>query len=640
MIKCYLVTICLALAASLLISFKDNGSADYLSAYNSAIAQVQVTQKQLIAGIGASDINSENGKREVRNKIEDARNAMKAADIWLRYLEPQAYRRINGPLPVEWETEVFEKFEKPYKREGTGLTLATLYLDEEKPVKDSLLSLIQSSLSATSVYSANSITGELQTYHHFYLCNRLWLLNLAAIYTTGFECPDPTLVIPELRIMLSANRNIYTAFNASFPATPITADYLSLYGRMNEFVNTQPHDINHFDHFKFIRDYVNPLFIINQQLIARYHVVSHSLVDYSLNKNAVSVFDKNLYPGQNSKGVFIRVTNDSVLAEIEQVGKLLFHDPILSGNNMRTCASCHKPGQFFTDTAFATSLHYNRVDRLARNSPTLLNSSYNHLVMLDGKHSNLQDQTKAVISNPDEMGCSEKEVLRKVLSCKQYSHIFCKLLTYTPAEKEITYDHIVSAITWYYSQFSRQSAPFDGAMNKARNVSQSIQSGFNLFMGKAQCATCHFVPQFNGVKPPYVGSEFEVIGVPETISYLSLSKDKGRYVMNPAKETMNAFRTGTVRNSAHTMPYMHNGVFTTMEQVIDFYDGGGGNGHGLNVANQTLSADSLKLTPVEKKDLIAFINSLNEEIPTEIAPVSLPKSRVKALNSRKVGGIY
>ena len=115
------------------------------------------------------------------------------------------------------------------------------------------------------------------------------------------------------------------------------------------------------------------------------------------------------------------------------------------------------------------------------------------------------------------------------------------------------------------------------------HLKQSEQKGFNLFMSKAQCGTCHFVPQFNGVKPPYAGSEFEVIGVPEDSNYKRLSPDKGRYEINPVNEMMNAFRTGTVRNAAYTKPYMHNGVFQTLDQVIELYDVGGGTGKKLVV---------------------------------------------------------
>ncbi len=88
------------------------------------------------------------------------------------------------------------------------------------------------------------------------------------------------------------------------------------------------------------------------------------------------------------------------------------------------------------------------------------------------------------------------------------------------------------------------------------------------------------------------------------------------------------------------MPYMHNGVFNNLEEVIDFYNEGGGAGRGLAVANQTLSSDPLDLTQAEKTDLIAFIKSLDERILFEGDPPSLPVSRESALNKRVVGGSY
>jgi cytochrome c peroxidase len=541
---------------------------------------------------------------------------------------------------VEWETEVFEKFEKPYKREGAGLTLAELYLEEQTVKKDSLIQLITASVAASATYSADSITKNLQNFSTFYLCNRLYLLNLAAIYTTGFECPDTSAVIPELSSMMMSVENIYSTYNQSFSNTALTDHYLSLYKQAIEFVNEQPQQYSSFDHFTFISNYVNPLFSINQQLIRQYKVASGSSVDYSLNKSATSIFSKQLYNGQNGKGIFLRVKDEAALAQLNETGKLLFYDPLLSGNNQRSCISCHKSTEYFTDTSVTTSLKYNRVEFLARNTPSLINANYNHLLMLDGKHISLQNQLTDVITSHDELNCNQEQLLQKILSCPDYKKRFKFLLQYTPQETEISFDHVLSALTFYYTKFSNYNAPFDDAINKQYSINDDVKKGFNLFMSKAQCATCHFVPQFNGVKPPYVGSEFEVLGVPKDTGYAGLSKDMGRYLVNPATETRNAFRTGSIRNADHTKPYMHNGIFNSLQQVIDFYDAGGGAGKGLTVPNQTLSSDSLHLTPLEKKELLLFISSLNEKIQFDDAPLSLPASTDKKLNKRKVGGNY
>lgn len=636
-----LLLVSLAVMIVICFSFKDRIKRDtYANHYISSLNEFQSQQKVLLETIAQSSLTSNQSIEEIRTQLIATRNKLKPLDFWLRYLEPLSYKKINGPLPVEWETEVFEKFEKPYKREGAGLTLAMLYLEEPVIDKQQLLHLIQSSIDASKVYGADSITEDFKTHDHFYLCNRLFILNLAAIYTTGFECPDTERIIPELNLMLREVHHTYITFNESFADTPLSHEYLTLYQKTMDFVVAQPTDYEKFDHYTFLKDFVNPLFTLNQQLIKNYKVVSRSNVDYSLNKNAASIFDKSLYNGQNSKGIFVRVKDPAVLAEIDRIGKLLFYDPILSGNNLRSCASCHKPTQYFTDTLGTSALQFNRKDFLPRNTPSLLNVEYNHLIMMDGKHISLQDQTKGVMFEFSEMGSDEKTALKKVLDCKEYNTAFKKLLAYTPQEKEITYDHLVSAITFYYSKFSKGSAPFDNTMNENAPLKQEVKDGFNLFMSKAQCATCHFVPQFNGVKPPYVNSEFEVIGVPADTLFTKLSPDKGRYGINEAKETLHGFRTGSLRNVEHTAPYMHNGVFKNLNQVIDFYNAGGGAGRGLLVENQTLSADSLHLTGTEKRNLMAFIQSLNEEVPFEEPPLKLPASKNKLLNTRKVGGEY
>jgi cytochrome c peroxidase len=131
-----------------------------------------------------------------------------------------------------------------------------------------------------------------------------------------------------------------------------------------------------------------------------------------------------------------------------------------------------------------------------------------------------------------------------------------------------------------------------------------------------------------------------VIGVPKDTAFQHLSNDKGRFEINPATETLHAFRTGTIRNAARTAPYMHNGVFSSLSEVIDFYNNGGGAGRKLFIENQTLSADPLQLTNEEKHNLIQFIQSLNEDVVIETAPQQLPISKIKALNTRKPGGEY
>lgn len=621
-------------------SFSLRQKKEYKNLYSISLDDLKKEQLQLLQVIKNANLSQPADIEKIKEQIRSSRSSLKAADFWLRYFDPISYRKLNGPLPVEWETEVFEKFEAPYKRKGAGLTIAELYLDEEGANKDTLASLIQTSVDSLVMFERDSVFMQFSTPDHFFFANRLFLLNLSAIYTTGFECPDTSRVIPELRSMLAAVKKIYGRFNNDFPATPLSAGYLLLYDQMMAFADKQPSEFSSFDQFSFIKDHINPLFRLNQQYIHNYDLISISYNDYALNNDANSVFDKSLFISQNTKGIFSFVEDEKVLAEIKRVGKQLFYDPILSGNNKRSCASCHKPTEFFTDTTVATPFQFDGQNRLERNTPSLVNSVFNHLAMLDGKHISLQGQAREVMTKSEEMNSDEKTIVKKVMSCKEYKDVFKKLVKYTPEETTVGFSHVIAAITFYYADFSNYYSPFDNAMNTNAAIGNDARKGFNLFMSKAQCGTCHFVPHFNGIKPPYIGSEFEVLGVPADTAYKKLSDDKGRYNVNPADETLHAFRTTTVRNSQFTKPYMHNGVFKTLEQVIDFYDGGGGAGRKLDVPNQTLSSDSLKLSQSEKKQLIAFMHSLNENIIFETPPPALPASSDKTLNARKVGGEY
>ena len=135
-------------------------------------------------------------------------------------------------------------------------------------------------------------------------------------------------------------------------------------------------------------------------------------------------------------------------------------------------------------------------------------------------------------------------------------------------------------------------------------------------MGKAQCATCHFPPLFNGTVPPnFKESELELIGVPQSTDTINpkVDKDLGRYYVYQTEEKKYFFKTPTVRNSTKTAPYMHNGVYNTLDQVIDFYNKGGGNGLGLKLENKPLPETPLNLNQYEKKALIAFMKTLEDQ---------------------------
>jgi cytochrome c peroxidase len=173
----------------------------------------------------------------------------------------------------------------------------------------------------------------------------------------------------------------------------------------------------------------------------------------------------------------------------------------------------------------------------------------------------------------------------------------------------------MNAIGSYVRSLVALNSRFDEYMrgnNSAINAEEI--NGFNIFMGKARCGTCHYMPLFNGSFPPrYTLIESEVIGVPKAVNGKVIDDDMGRYDILKTGAFKHAFKITTVRNAALTAPYMHNGVFKTLEQVMDFYNKGGGVGQGYKVDNQTLATDELHLTQKESGEVIAFIKSLNSK---------------------------
>jgi cytochrome c peroxidase len=186
---------------------------------------------------------------------------------------------------------------------------------------------------------------------------------------------------------------------------------------------------------------------------------------------------------------------------------------------------------------------------------------------------------------------------------------------------------------------------FDRAMRGEPTLLRpNERRGFNLFMGKAQCGTCHFVPLFNGVAPPtYLSDEVEVVGVPtKAVSRgATIDPDSGRAAIDHLGGHLHAFKTPTVRNAALAGAYMHNGVYRTLDQVMNFYNHGGGSGLGAQVPNATLATDALHLSGQEQRDIIAFLKTLVDTAGLTARPSRLPRfEHSERLNNRPIGGVY
>lgn len=279
----------------------------------------------------------------------------------------------------------------------------------------------------------------------------------------------------------------------------------------------------------------------------------------------------------------------------EELGELLFHDSILSRENKISCASCHKPEFAFSDTvALSTG-----IDHLlgSRNTPSTMNMSARNFYFHDGRSETLEDQAGGPMENPKEMDIPLSVIIKKLNKHKQYRAFFIKIFG-TTANKE----NLVEALASYERTLETNNTAFDNYMNGKDTVSfsASARRGREIFNVKGKCFDCHFGPDFTG-------DDFKNIGL---FNGKNLN-DSGRFVVTRNPEDIGRFKVPGLRNIAITKPYMHNGMFKTLKEVIDYYDMPD-KVISNSVNRDTLLLHPLNLTPQEKKDLEAFLNSLTD----------------------------
>ncbi len=300
---------------------------------------------------------------------------------------------------------------------------------------------------------------------------------------------------------------------------------------------------------------------------------------------------------------------ETALAEL---GKRMFYDTRLSGDTSLACATCHQPELAFTDglplaAAYTGAGHF-------RNTPTLANVGHRSAWMHDGRlGTNLNDVAREMITETYLMNMDMRVMQERMKQDPVYVAMFKKAGMSEPSNGGAR-----KALMAFMHTIASRGAPYDDG-----SLSAAAERGQNLFEGKAGCVACHSGPRFTDDKPhntgvpdnpeiwadPFRHSAFvtyaKFMGVE---NYMNLREDLGAYVRTHEPETARRFLTPTLRELTFTGPYMHNGVFDTLEEVVDFYNAGGG--------EDPLKDPRLKplnLVPSEKADLIAFLTALSGE---------------------------
>lgn len=434
------------------------------------------------------------------------------------------------------------------------------------------------------------------------------VFRISALSITGFDSQTAVNSLPESAAALNGLQQYLLFYKDGFnKIAPGRFNQLDkLITGAKSYLNNH-RDFNSFNRMDFITTYLNPL----AKMIGSFKV-SNNLKDnpagpyYSAISKSRSMFDADAF------NVNRFLDDYSTSPGKVELGRKLFFENRLSSNHQRSCASCHQPGKAFTD-GLKTSLALDGHSALPRNAPTIWNAALQRNLFVDSRSRTLEGQVMQVLNNASEMHGSAQTVAQEIIRMPAYSSLYQK--AYPRATIDKAADNICNAIACYERTLIALNSKFDKQMNGQQSMTKEEINGFNLFMGKAKCGTCHFMPLFSGAKPPrYFYMESEVIGVPATNDKKKprLDADSGRYLATGYPIHIFSFKTPSLRNVALTAPYMHNGVYNSLEDVVDFYNDGGGKGLHIAPQNQSLPFDKLNLTKKEKAEVIQFMKTLTD----------------------------
>ena len=331
------------------------------------------------------------------------------------------------------------------------------------------------------------------------------------------------------------------------------------------------------------------------------------------------------------------IENPAQEPAMAKLGKMLFFDARLSGDGSTSCADCHNPTTGFGDGAelsrgYPSSKHW-------RNSQTLVNSAFiQNGLHWDGSVPSLLDQVPGAMGTPFAHNINVVLAEERMRQVPQYVAEFKNIWNEVP-----NIDAMAQAIAAYERTLISADSPFDRFIaGDHKALSQSEIRGFQVFTGKGNCVQCHqgglaTDEGYHNTSVPRNPDLFEDpehqityrtamrgFGVPAE-EYMSFDRDPGRYAYTMDKNDLGAFRTPPLRYLKYTAPYMHNGFFYTLQDVVEFYNAGGTEDV---FGTKSSLIKPLGLTPGEQADLVAFLESMSGTEITEVVP-ELPEYGTK-----------
>lgn len=535
----------------------------------------------------------------VQAAFRRARLAYKRVEFLSAYYSPETTRALNGPnLP---EVDDDGRVNAPEGFQVLEEQLFSQVNGTDRAKAEQTAAVIRSNINRLrKISESNELTDS-----HVFDAMRLEVFRVITLGITGFDSPVAFHSLSEAVSALESLKYPLKAYTLTDRNPELAGQLDRAFAGAIGSLRTET-DFDRFDRLGFIADHANVLsgLLLDAQRALAIPVFTERRL---LRPAARTLTDSGIFDAD----YFVNVDEQRSTPARVALGKMLFYDSILSGGN-RTCATCHQPDKAFTDgepKSLAAGIGGRRIQR---NAPTLLNASLQAAQFADSRVTFLEDQASDVIQNRDEMHGSLPDAVRALGNHRQYRALFAQ--SYREGVTEHTLKNAVASYVRSLTSLDSRVDRYFRVPNRreaAGLLTAEEKHGFNLFMGKGKCATCHFFPLFNGTVPPaYQETESEVIGTPATAAGKAVDPDVGKFVLTNREPHRRAFKTPTVRHAVKTAPYMHNGVYQTLDQVVDFYNKGGGNGLGFNLDNQTLPFDKLNLTEPEKKALVTFMEAL------------------------------
>ncbi|KXX71951.1 cytochrome-c peroxidase [Flammeovirga sp. SJP92] len=578
---------------------------------NSTINREQIIkkQKEQLIQYYQENLNNCLTSLETIKKLEDpemlkkefdvARVSFKRMEPIMSFYAAKDYKTLNQPnLP---HVDEFDNSDKVIKAIGFQVIEELMYASDSLDVNE-VHRQAGLMINTLNLELNNNKILVLKPYHLLWMV-RNELVRITSLGISGFDSP----------VYLNSLEENQHAYDGIAFLLSISKDYFKdkkLLEEWNESIVLAKNKLStaksfdQFDRFTFIKESVHPMLGLWVKTIKDWEV--EFPFEQKINYYATSLFDKNTFNINKFSSRYSIAYNEEVVA----LGKQLFHDQKLSSNGKMSCATCHDPQKAFTDGLPKSITNTGASNK--RNSPTLMYAGLQAAQFYDSRKSLLENQIMDVVKNKDEFHSNMEKVVDVVQKNEEYTKVLQKHYENTDSKS------IRNSIAMYVRSLSPFNSKFDqGITSNQVELSTAVINGFNLFMGKAKCGTCHFAPIFNGTVPPLFNhSELEVLGVPSKKEWESaeVDPDKGRYEISKAPLKMFAFKTPTIRNISKTAPYMHNGVYETLDEVLKFYNQGGGEGIGIHLENQTLPPDQLNLSEKELNDLVAFMESLTDQV--------------------------